>query len=214
MFLVHSVFTVKYLRISLGCIHCIAAHQCGVRKSICTCIYSFTVLIQHVCIYSKDSNPYSKQIVQVIQAFWTLQTQWMWMVNHTFLWALHEATRKAALPLQTHSNKDVKIYSPFIVPNLTCIALHLHIRPWIPSHHITEIRIRSSISGNTPKHMHTQKKPSGISMKNRPSKKTSSIQMSPQISRESMTTSAVVADEETHTYTPLPPIVLLGHSSN
>lgn len=154
MFLVHSDFTIKYLRISPGCIYSIIIHWCIVRKSICTCTDSSSVLVQHVRVCS------------------------------------------------------------FIAPNLTCSVLHFYLRPWIQSHNITEFRIRPSISGNPPRYVHTQKKPCGISMKNRPSKKTSSIQMSPQISRESMTTSAEVADEETHTYTPLPPIVLLEHSSN
>lgn len=154
MFLVHSDFTIKYLRMSPGCIYSTVTHRCIVRKSVCTCIDSFSMLVQYVCVWS------------------------------------------------------------FIAPNLTGTVLHFHLRPRIQSHHITEFRIRPSISGNPPRHTHAQKKPFGISMKNRPSKKTSSIQMSPQISRESMTTSAEVADEETHTYTPLPPLVLLGHSSN
>lgn len=117
-------------------------------------------------------------------------------------------------PCPANMQKGCQNLQPFAASNLADIALHSHTRLWIPAHHTTELRIGSSRSGKAPRHMHTQKKPFGISMKNRPSKKTSSIQMSPQISRESMTTSAVVADEETHTYTPLPPIVLLGHSSN
>lgn len=117
-------------------------------------------------------------------------------------------------PSSANMQQGCQNLQPFAASNLTDIALHLHTRLWIPAHHTTELRIGSSRSGKAPRHMHTQKKPFGIWMKNRPSKKTSSIQMSPQISRESMTTSAVAADEETHTYTPLPPIVLLGHSSN
>lgn len=117
-------------------------------------------------------------------------------------------------PSSANMQQGCQNLQPSAPSNLSAITLQLHTRLWIPAHHSTELRIGPSRAGKAPRHMHTQKKPFGISMKNRPSKKTSSIQMSPQISRESMTTSAVVADEETHTYTPLPPIVLLGHSSN
>lgn len=50
MFLVHSVFIVKYLKIRLGCIYSVVAHRYGVRKSICTCIYLFSALTQNVFI--------------------------------------------------------------------------------------------------------------------------------------------------------------------
>lgn len=116
-------------------------------------------------------------------------------------------------PSSANMQQGCQNLQPFAAPSLILLYIYTH---GFESQLITPL---SSESGPADLERHPdtctqQKKPFGIYMKNRPSKKTSSIQMSPQISRESMTTSAVVADEETHTYTPLPPIVLLGHSSN
>lgn len=181
------------------------------QKACLYLLHLITALTQHVCISSKDSS--SKPTVGVIQAFRTLLYGGCgWQPPLSYEWYMKQHAK--LLFLGNTQQQDVKTCGPWRASSLTCIVSHLCIRPYISAHHITEIRIRSGISGNTPRHMHTQEKPFGISVKNGPSKKTSSIQMSPQISRESMTTSAEVADEETHTYTPLPPIVLLGHSSN
>lgn len=178
-------------------------------KSICTCLYSFSVLTEQR-FKSIQGTIFFPHYLNVLSTSF----QWIWMVAHNVSHVRYMKQRTKLFFLYKHSNEDVRIYQSFTASSPICMVLHSHSRPWIQSHHTTELRIRPGKSGNPPRHMHTQKKPFGISMKNRPSKKTSSIQMSPQISRESMTTSAEVADEETHTYTPLPPIVLLGHSSN
>lgn len=168
MLLVHSAFAIKYLKVSLGCIHSIVAQLYGVTKSACTCTcLLFTALIQHVS--AKSQTHLANNSFMLFKHFEHLFA--VEVDSNPRLWILCETTSKSALPLQTHSTQGVKVYNLFIASNLTHIALHLYVRPWILSHRIAEIRIRSSVSGNMPRNTQAQKKPFGISMKNRPSKK-------------------------------------------
>lgn len=74
-------------------------------------------------------------------------------------------------PSSANMQQRCQNLQPSAPSNLSAIALQLHTRLWIPAHHSTELRIGPSRAGKAPRHMHTQKKPFGISMKNRPSKK-------------------------------------------
>lgn len=95
MFLVQSDFTIKYLRISLGCIHSIVTHWCGQSLSVPVCTHS-------VCWQSKDSNPYREQCFSTL--FEHFEHFFPADLNGSpqcFSRALYEATYKAVLPLQT-----------------------------------------------------------------------------------------------------------------